>query len=166
MRQNGAKSEADRNHARHEVDLPRITETSDSSRKSALGSGSVPAPSFRSAASQPVGDTSRGPAVEPHRRRHASDTRADRSPSTASPQVGDHQNDAMWHASSPARGSASPAGSSAALDQGMHESFVHGKSADQPAAPPTRVTRSKTGNTKPKIYTDGTVRYGLSCSIC
>jgi histone deacetylase 1/2 len=27
-----------------------------------------------------------------------------------------------------------------------------------------RVTRSKTGKTKPKIYTDGTVRYGLSCS--
>jgi hypothetical protein len=26
------------------------------------------------------------------------------------------------------------------------------------------ITRSKTGKTKPKIYRDGTVRYGLSCS--
>jgi histone deacetylase 1/2 len=35
--------------------------------------------------------------------------------------------------------------------------------AAQPAVTaPT--TRSKTGKTKPKIYTDGTVRYGLSCS--
>jgi hypothetical protein len=28
----------------------------------------------------------------------------------------------------------------------------------------TPITRSKTGKTKPKIYRDGTVRYGLSCS--
>jgi hypothetical protein len=41
---------------------------------------------------------------------------------------------------------------------------VHGESGAQPAAPPARITRSKTGNAKPKIYTDVTVRYGLSCS--
>jgi hypothetical protein len=36
--------------------------------------------------------------------------------------------------------------------------------AAQPAAPVHR-TRSKTGNLKPKTYTDGTVRYGLSCTV-
>jgi histone deacetylase 1/2 len=33
-----------------------------------------------------------------------------------------------------------------------------------PSATIVRMTRSKTGKTKPKIYTDSTVRYGLSCS--
>jgi histone deacetylase 1/2 len=33
-----------------------------------------------------------------------------------------------------------------------------------PPATTTPMTRSKTGKTKPKIYTDGTIRYGLSCS--
>jgi histone deacetylase 1/2 len=34
----------------------------------------------------------------------------------------------------------------------------------RPPAPIIYKTRSKTGNAKPKVYTDGTVRYGLSCS--
>jgi hypothetical protein len=50
------------------------------------------------------------------------------------------------------------------LDQGVHGSSGHGASAAQPAAPPARVTRSKTGNAKLKIYIDGTVTCGLSCS--
>jgi hypothetical protein len=33
-----------------------------------------------------------------------------------------------------------------------------------PPATTTPMTRLKTGKTKPKIYTDGTVQYGLSCS--
>jgi histone deacetylase 1/2 len=36
--------------------------------------------------------------------------------------------------------------------------------AATPAATTTPITRSKTGKTKPKVYRDGTVRYGLSCS--
>jgi histone deacetylase 1/2 len=52
--------------------------------------------------------------------------------------------------------------------QAQQEDLGEGSSAQsapvrQPA-PKVYKTRSKTGNTKPKIYTDGTVRYGLSCS--
>jgi hypothetical protein len=50
-RPNGANLDADRNCARHEEDLPRITETSDSNEESAPVSGDVSAPSSRSAAS-------------------------------------------------------------------------------------------------------------------
>jgi hypothetical protein len=41
---------------------------------------------------------------------------------------------------------------------------VPGETTSRPTAPAAHVTRSKTGNAKQKIYTDGTVRYGLSCS--
>jgi hypothetical protein len=67
-RPNGANLDAGRNYARHEEDLPRITETSDNNEESAPVSGDVSAPSSRSAASQPAGDTSRAPARWTRRR--------------------------------------------------------------------------------------------------
>ncbi|XP_071680282.1 uncharacterized protein [Lolium perenne] len=167
-RPNGADLGASQNRTRHEADSPRITETSDSREESASGSGEPSAGSLSSAAAcQSAGDTSRSPATEPHRRMHVPDARTGRSPSTASPHAGDHQNDAAWHAASPSRVNASPTGSrpATASDQApVSGSSVHGGSAAKSAAPPARVTRSKTGHAKPKIYTDGTVRYGLSCS--
>ncbi|KAK1662963.1 hypothetical protein QYE76_051122 [Lolium multiflorum] len=141
MRQNGADLGASQNRTRHEADSPRITETSDSREESASGSGEASA--------------------EPHRRMHVPDARTGRSPSVASPHAGDHQNDAAWHAASPSRGNASPTrpSTAAASDQApVTGSSVHDGSAAQSAAPPARITRSKTGNAKPKVYTDGTVR--------
>ncbi|KAK1599893.1 hypothetical protein QYE76_018728 [Lolium multiflorum] len=159
---NGADLGASQNRTGHEADSPRITETSDSREESASGSGEASAGSLSSAAARhSAGNTSRGPVTEPHTRMHVPGARTGRSPSVASPHAGDHQNDAAWHAASPSRGNASPTGSrpAATSDQAPATgSSAHGGSAVQSAAPPARITRSKTGNAKPKVYTDGTVR--------
>jgi hypothetical protein len=66
-------------------------------------------------------------------------------------------------ADSPAQSSAR---SSAAAGSGGSGSSTSASTADQPAPPappPVYRTRSRTGNSKPKVYSNGTIRYGLSC---
>jgi hypothetical protein len=51
-----------------------------------------------------------------------------------------------------------------AQDQGHVSRSSAPNTATTPPVATAPITRSKTGKTKPKIYRDGTVRHGLSCS--
>ncbi|XP_071681765.1 uncharacterized protein [Lolium perenne] len=159
-RPNGVFTSAHAPGTRHEANLPWIGQSSDdSSRSSGSASGSPGAtgPSGaagqpRASARQPTGATSR--------------SLVETTPTCVSPAMSRGQRGSESSAPTVSHDS----GESSTATRQMEAtggSFAPGSSAPEPSAAqpaaPTYRTRSRTGNAKPKVYNDGTVRYGLSC---